>query len=384
MFLPAPHTKRYPGVALLYVLCYVTAAMRIPRDLYSVPLELLQQQYKSPLDWRMFANDARSRIPPDARRENLTPYLQHVWDVWMLGESLAPRDVVRARLSENRLRSRRVWLYQRRAKARALLPIRVDGSDLAAVRALGPDFARVANILEQVDADLSALRKPPEAGPPAVEDATNTVNLRKLRARLRRYERKLNEAGGRYSTAPAAQEWWTLVRITTEHLRNCEQDLYEQRCREWQYDHEQDPVRFRKRPQRPTWLRQAEEREEAAVTEARRCHINAVPLPTQTWHEKEVARVHAVLERRARVKQARKRSHLEALQRKVCDWAWGVGRCSGLLVDGWLYFDVDDVPYESLRRHVLEAVAVRCTTGWAFPPCTAAGRVVGASAAAAV
>ena len=360
--------------------------MRIPRDLYSVPLGLLQERHKSPLDWRMFANDARSRIPPDARREDLTPYLQHVWDVWMLGESLAPREVVRARLDANTIQRRRVWLCQRRAKARALLPIRVDGSDLAAVRALGPDFERVANILEQVDADLAALRKPPEAGPPAVEDATNTINPRKLRARLRRYERKLNEAG-RYSAAPAAQEWLQLVRITTEHLRNCEQDLYEQRRREWQYAHKQDPVRFRKRPQRPTWLRQAEEREEAAVTEARRCHINAAPLPTQTWHEKEVARVHDVLARRARVKEQRKRSHLEALQCKLLDWAWGVGRCSGLDVDlqpdmgavgsgVWLYFDRNDVPYESLRQHVLASCAVRCTTGWAFPPETARGRVV--------
>ncbi|MFA5401510.1 MAG: hypothetical protein WC359_13755 [Dehalococcoidia bacterium] len=334
----------------------------------------------------MFANDARSRIPPDARRENLTEHMQRVWDVWMLGESLAPRDVVRSKLDANTIQRRRVWLCKRRAKARALLPIRVDGSDLAAVRALGPDFARVANILEQVDADLAALRKP-KAGPPAVESVTNTHDLRKLRARLRVCERKLNEAGGRYSAQPAAQEWLQLVRTVTEHLHNCEQDLYEQRCREWEYDHKQDPVRFRKRPQRPTWLRQAEEREDAAATEARRCHINVVPLPTQTWHEKEVDRVHAVLERRARVKQARKRSHLEALQCKLLDWAWGVGRCSGLDVDlqpdmgavgsgVWLYFDRNDVPYESLRQHVLASCAVRCTTGWAFPPETARGRVV--------
>jgi hypothetical protein len=354
--------------------------MRVPADLYSVPLELLRQQYRSPLDWRMFANDARSRIAPDARRENLTPHMQRVWDVWMLGESLAPREVVRARLDANTIQRRRVRLCQRRTKARSMLPIRVDGSDIAAVRALGPSFERIANILEQVEADLLELRKPP-AGPPAVAAATDTRDPRKLRARLKRYERKMAEAGGRYSAAPGAQAWLQLVHDTTEHLRNCEQDLYEQRCREWEYDHKQDPVRFRKRPQRPTWLRQAEEREDAAATEARRCHINAAPLPAQTWHEKEVERVHAVLARRARAREQRKRSHLEALQGKALDWAWGVGRCSGHDVDGWLYFDAADVPYESLRQHVLAAVAVRCTTGWAFPPETARGRVVVAAGA---
>jgi hypothetical protein len=360
--------------------------MKISEDIYAVPLDLLRARYKAPTLWRQIANHARSRLPPDMQdghgaRDALAPGAQHYYDVWMLGESLAPREVLACYLQTKQIDNRRRSLYDKRAAMRARLPLHVDAANMTAVAAVDP---RIARILQDVERELLMLRKgPPRNEPPTVEEATNTRDAGRLRYRLKRYELLCGRAGGRYSTAPEAQQWWVLVQATTQHLRNCEQDLYEQRCREWEHDHKRDPVRFRKRPHKPLWLRQAEEREDAAATEARRCHINAVPLPTQTWHETEIARVHDVLEHRARVKEQRKRSHREALQCKACDWAWGVGRCSGLpLGDGWLYFDCNDVPYESLRQHVLASCAVRCTTGWAFPPCTAAGRVVGAGAAA--
>jgi hypothetical protein len=265
-------------------------------------------------------------------------------------------------------------------------------------------YAQAETLLD-VEWQLGLLRKPNKKL--VDEQDFELADPAVLRRRLKKYETRVLNAGG---VTCAPKELLVAVERVRDRLRLREWEEYEARLADWRALTPGACVRTPRKsltrterilrqgksrgrtagftwdgsdkPKRPPWLREMQDNDRAQERRDSRSGRALPNLTTQTWHEKEVERVHAVLARRARAKQARKRSHLEALQVNLLDWAWGVGRCGGLLVDGWLYFDCADVPYESLRQHVLEAVAVRCTTGWAFPPETARGRVVVAGAAA--
>lgn len=276
------------------------------------------------------------------------------------------------------VQSQRVALYDRRTRIRDKMPLYLR---TVPHEQLPDEYDHIKEQLEDIAWRLQELRKPPK---PIADDWNTTCNPRTLARRLAKYERYLRTAGGPYAGTPQATELAQTVDRVRDRLRKCQLDDYEMRLNLWRADHAEDPVAYPPKsiPKRPWWW--ALEQKEEAVRERRERHIPLKPLPPDP-HQVRLAAAQAASDARTSRLAARKHTAHTARIKELLDWAWGECRLMhiGELVEteqgAWLYVDdAHGIPRASTptRAAALAACSVRLTTGWAFPPETARGRVL--------